>query len=107
MSFSKRFILYISIILLIASIYKDLSLANNSIENYHYTKPLTTANSHYSIVKVKVEFGDTVISIVEDINKGNMKISLEQIMDDFQHLNPNTNSQSIQPKNYYYFPLYK
>jgi hypothetical protein len=106
MSFSKRIILYIFIILLVASIYKDLSLRNAGINHLHYKELQTTEDSQYSILKVRVDIGDTVISIVEDLHDGNLNVSAETIMNDFQHLNPNTHPNSMQPESYYYFPLY-
>lgn len=57
MSFSKRLILYMFIILLVASIYKDLSLGDDMINPYQDIETFITKDSQYTIIKVKVEWG--------------------------------------------------
>ncbi|MBU8789442.1 hypothetical protein [Oceanobacillus caeni] len=107
MSFSKRLILYMFIILLVASIYKDLSLGDDMINQYQDIETFITKDSQYTIIKVKVEWGDTVLSIIKDLNEGKIKVPFEKIINDFQELNPNIDPNSMEPENYYYFPLYK
>src|SRR5690625_2632891 len=108
MIFLRRLSIYILIILLFVSIYKDLTIGqatnllpvenNNLIEN---------DMNDFKILKIRVQPGDTVLSIVEKINHSHMKfINIEQIVNDFKLINPFVNPYNLEPNKYYFFPLY-
>ncbi|WP_156290717.1 hypothetical protein [Oceanobacillus salinisoli] len=107
MYFSKKIFIYIIIILLVASIYKDLSLGTEPNENVPTQETTIQINENYSAMKVKVTSGDTVLSIVENINEGKGEIAIDQMMTDFQQLNPEVNPYRLQPNTFYYFPVYE
>lgn len=58
-------------------------------------------------VEVKVKAGQTVLSVVEGLHKGNTSVSITQIVKDFEALNEKTNAQTIQIGKTYRFPIYK
>ncbi|GAA0443229.1 hypothetical protein GCM10008983_20520 [Lentibacillus halophilus] len=103
----KRFILYMFIILLVISIYKDMTTgilpdtsSKLTTDNTHETEKLT-------VVRVKAGKGDTVLSIVESINELNNQVAVSKILDDFRSINPDTDPFHVKSGEYYFFPLYK
>ncbi|WP_085991892.1 hypothetical protein [Oceanobacillus senegalensis] len=103
----KRYFMYIFIILLLISIYKDLSLSIPGT-NQTLTDQVHIFNEvDFTIMKVKVSPGDTVLSIVEEINKQHLKhFESSQILTDFKQINPGVNPYELESHNYYFFPLY-
>lgn len=103
----KRLLLYVFIILLTVSIYKDLGESN------HDAKPVQDPNipsqtyTDFTIMHIKVESGDTVLSIVEQINHHTQKLDLHQIIADFRQINPTVDPYHLKPQVFYYFPKYK
>lgn len=103
----KRIFTYMIIILLITSIYKDLSLGTGnktSVKDEISPNEAMYNNNDFSIIQIKVTHGDTVLSIMESINDEINNV--EKIIADFQVLNPNTPPQQIRPGEIYYFPKY-
>lgn len=104
MSFMKRFFICILVLLLFISIYKDLTdhkeTKDPTIVNYH-------SNTDYTIMHMKVQPGDTVLSIIEQINQNRLqKSDITQVLSDFQSLNPTVDPYNIYPYAFYYFPKY-
>ncbi len=56
--------------------------------------------------EVKVAAGQTVLSIVEQIQGGSLPVSISQLITDFQVLNPKTEPEMIQIGKVYKFPVY-
>ncbi|OLO26972.1 hypothetical protein BTR23_21555 [Alkalihalophilus pseudofirmus] len=56
--------------------------------------------------EVVVENGYTVLSIVEHLHDGPIPASIQQIVYDFQELNPGVTADKIQVGKTYLFPLY-
>lgn len=56
--------------------------------------------------EVKVAAGQTVLSIVEQIQGGAIPVSISQLITDFQILNPKTEPEMIQIGKVYKFPVY-
>ncbi|HLR80656.1 MAG TPA: hypothetical protein VK119_08790 [Bacillota bacterium] len=105
MDFIKKTCLYLCFILLVMSIYKDLSSEIPSEDPNKYGT-LDEYSTDFTIIKVKVQPGDTVLSIVEEVNGQIQESSIEKVMTDFKALNPTTNPYQLQTGNFYYFPLY-
>lgn len=100
MSKSKKYFLFLFTVLLMLSILHDLS------------KDTITPNPNEQMIQTDIEMmtikvmpGDTVLSITEEINDFK-SLNLNRIIEDFQHLNPGSNYQSLNIHQYYYFPLY-
>lgn len=107
MDFLKRLFLYIIIILLVISIFNDLSLEKEKEINSENTITMRNHDLDYVIYKVKVNTGDTVLSIIEELNKPmNGKLELDKILSDFKVLNPEVDPYQLQANTYYYFPMY-
>ncbi|SET63138.1 hypothetical protein SAMN05421676_106136 [Salinibacillus kushneri] len=58
----------------------------------------------YKPVKHKVKAGETVLSIVE--NMSDESVEFQQLLEDFQTLNPDVNPNEIQIGKTYFFPAY-
>src|SRR5699024_681329 len=103
----KKISVYTFIILLVISVYKDLSInspISNQPDGVEFEKmPL----NHTNVIKEKVQKGETVLSIVEKINKTGKNLDVEQILDDFQASNPNAHVYHLKADAFYFFPLYE
>lgn len=108
MDFIKRTFIYVIIILLCISIYNDLTLGNVVLENKSNRIQQPSADITFTVLQVKVEPGETVLSIVERINNNRNleKMDLTQILTDFTIINPSIDPHNLEPRTYYYFPLY-
>jgi len=107
MQFIKRLSIYLLLILLLVSIYKDLTIDTSKIKSDSKITQFTDA-SELSGIRIRIDPGDTVLSIVEQINKENhiSKIDITQIITDFEKINPDVDPYELKPNNFYYFPLY-
>jgi hypothetical protein len=83
------------------------------------TLPATTktTTSHVQTVKaedkgslnyktMKVKAGDTILSIMEKERGGPLPVSIEQLIKDFESLNPGVKAESLQIGKTYKFPVY-
>lgn len=104
----KRFLLYVFIILLLISISKDLAVNKQNDEGINENIPLHNSNMDFTIMHIKIEPRDTVLSVVEKINDDNIqKLNITQIITDFEKINPTVDPYHLQPDTFYYFPKYK
>ncbi|MCH1624947.1 hypothetical protein [Fredinandcohnia quinoae] len=55
---------------------------------------------------IKIQPGDTVLSIIETINPNYRISSIDTLINDFEALNPNVKADLLQIGKTYYFPLY-
>jgi len=102
----KKIIIYALIFLFLLSIYKDLN--SGSLLSNLDTKQETVPINDYKAVYLKVQHGDTILSIIERINEKNMdRMDITQIMEDFELLNPNILPEEVKVDHYYYFPTYE
>ncbi|SDK54336.1 hypothetical protein [Sediminibacillus albus] len=118
MGFFKKTFIFILIILFISSVYKDLTVGtpvpgkDNGTAVSMPEKPEQSSGNKqketdaFQILEVKVHPGDTVLTIVEDINRRDTQLSIEQVIKDFQTLNPDADPHQIEPDMIYKFPVY-
>lgn len=110
MYFIKRVLFYVVIILLIISLYKDLTLGtfqHNSHKSNHMEQThFKNQENKLSAIRVRIQPGDTVLSITEQINQQLPHIDIMQIMNDFKTINPNVDPYHLQSDIVYYFPVY-
>lgn len=100
MDFIKRISLFTLFLLLIISIYKDLSVRSTPIDNVNSLNGV-------SVVKVKIQPGDTVLSVTERVNNYTIdKLDLEKVISDFKELNKFADPYNLQINKHYYFPIY-
>ncbi|GGC91878.1 hypothetical protein GCM10007216_23260 [Thalassobacillus devorans] len=116
----KKFGLFIFILLLLVSLYKDLTVGTTIVRPETEKKPasieppppsqaeiLDPPLRYEQQVPVKVKTGDTVLSIMEQLHNGDYHHSIEDMLHDFQQLNPGTEPSSLSIDKVYYFPLYE
>ncbi|MEI3611696.1 hypothetical protein [Pseudogracilibacillus sp. SO30301A] len=103
----KKICLYICIILLILSLYNDIQKGTNNKTNESSTMDDQGINKNIPVVKIKVEAGDTILSVSEELNGEKLnQIKIEDILDDFNSVNPEVTTIELTPGMYYYFPTY-
>lgn len=100
----KRSILLIVIILLLISIYHDLQK-----DLTIHDKPKTVMmNKHFTVVKMKVMPGDTILTLIEQVNDDSLEqFNVEKLISDFKTVNPHLKSNELSVNEYYYVPVYK
>lgn len=113
-SFWKNF-LFICLILILISVYNDLQVGQ-SLEHppsqkdpfiMREMKDVPDRETSFEIVRMKVQRGDTVLSIVEEINPFlHDGLNIEVILNDFQRINPFVDPYNLKPGKYYSFPIY-
>ena len=105
MGLLKRLTLYGIIILLLISIYKDIAI-DEAFPMYE--DEIIQTNKDFHVLKREIHHGDTVLSILEEINdiKQLEQINIEQMISDFKMLNQNINPYQLQQGKYYLFPKY-
>lgn len=101
----KKSIALIGTILLLLSIYHDLQkdkMVRDEILS------VTFNDETMFVVKKRVKPGDTMLSLVEEVNGGKLhQFDIDKIMNDFKNVNPNLKSNALTVNEYYYVPLYK
>ena len=103
MSSIKKISLILLLLLLILSFLHDLS-KQNSVQQEQPLNKADIINSE--IAHIKIEPGDTVLSITEEVNNDLQSLDINKIIADFQKLNPGADPKSLIPYSFYYFPLY-
>ncbi|GGN66111.1 MULTISPECIES: hypothetical protein [Oceanobacillus] len=102
MSTSKRLSLLLLFILVIISVIDDLSkqqpLKEESVVKVQEDKDT-------GIAHIKIKHGDTILSVTEEINELDY-LDVQQVINDFEKLNPGVDTESLLPNSFYYFPLY-
>lgn len=73
---------------------------------YKSTEKATKKTKNASYVTVKIQPGDTVLSIIEEVNKDTRSIPMQRIISDFSGLNKQTTPDKIQVGKTYKFPIY-
>jgi hypothetical protein len=105
--------LFIPIILLISlySVYYDLNVGTLPTKTLAANQSITSDDSNFSIEipseVIVVEPGYTVLSIVEELHNEPVNATIQQIVVDFETLNPGTSANNIQIGKAYLFPVYR
>ncbi|MEH7178765.1 hypothetical protein [Neobacillus vireti] len=106
----KRIFLFLFGLLTIYVIYIDLTAGTLPMDKTQTAiKTAVTVSSFESTIeafKAEVEPGDTLISIVENHIKKPLPVSIDQLVEDFQNLNPGLAPEKIQIGSSYQFPDY-
>lgn len=114
MSFVGRIALYLLIFLLIYSIYQDLTSGTN-IEITQNERNLNSnpviediqknTEENYTIIKVRAQVGDTVLTLNEKLNDFDT-VNIDEMMVIFNNLNPKSDPYNLIPGEFYYFPIF-
>lgn len=71
------------------------------------TTPKNSVDIAFKAIKVKVQPGDTVLSLMEKVNNYELdNLDIDKIIADFKQLNPLVNPYDLKINHYYYFPVY-
>ena len=96
----KKFLLFISFCIIAYSVYFDIRVG--TLPTYSSEKMDKPDKNYYNI---KVEPGDTVLSLIEK-NEGTLPVPIEQIIEDFSNLNKGVKPEDIKIGQTYRFKNY-
>lgn len=106
----KRFVAFVAAIIVLYSVYYDLKIGTipaithaSEVKTPHEK---TAKPSEPYQLKV-VQPGDTVLTVVEQLENGQLSVSIEKVINDFQKLNNGIKPEEIQIGQEYKFPVYK
>ncbi|MDQ1001492.1 hypothetical protein QFZ28_001892 [Neobacillus niacini] len=106
----KRFFLFLFGLLTIYVIYIDLTagtLPQDETQKPEQTvATMINVESSVDSFEAEVEPGETLISIVENHIKKPLPVSIDELIEDFQSLNPGLSPEKIQIGSTYEFPDY-
>lgn len=103
----QKWSVYIIILLAITSIYHDLTDGSHiSPTNEHKQQKENVDTRQFTVVEVKIESGDTFLSITEQLNDSLTTLDINKISEDFTKIN-HIDPHNIKRGTSYYFPLYK
>jgi hypothetical protein len=105
----KKLLSIIAVILLCYAIYYDLevgTLPHTIIKEAEATGKVESVNSTIPFFEVEIKPGETVLSIVERDLKNPLSVSISDLIQDFQLLNPGQKPEEIQIGKTYKFPDY-
>jgi hypothetical protein len=106
----KRILLPLFGLLILYVVYRDLTegtlpgIAINQVEVT--TKAVTNQDLEIAAFEAEVEPGETLISIVENHLDKPLPVSIDELIKDFEALNPGQSPQKIQIGSSYQFPDY-
>ncbi|MCI1593598.1 LysM peptidoglycan-binding domain-containing protein [Heyndrickxia oleronia] len=106
----KKILAFVAVIIVIYSIYIDLNFGtipaiSHASEVKENTKP-STAKKPFSYKEIIIKPGDTVLSVVEEVNKIPLSVSIDKVINDFIQLNNGIKPEEIQIGQIYKIPLY-
>lgn len=105
----KKTSLYILVFLILLSIYKDLTIGSLVVNESHseVNTPINSIETDIKTTKIKIQPGDTVLSVIERVNHDDLNhLDIQKVVDDFKQLNPLVNPYDLEVNQYYYFPVY-
>ncbi|MFN7251229.1 MAG: hypothetical protein ACK4M9_10625 [Anaerobacillus sp.] len=105
----KKLIIPILLLISVYSVYYDLSMGTLPTKTIaaaqiNDSNPEPTVTISYELITV--EAGYTVLSIVEELHNEPVNASIQQIIVDFETLNPGTKANNIQIGKAYLIPTY-
>ncbi|GLY09971.1 hypothetical protein [Bacillus badius] len=106
----KNFLIFIACILVAAGLWNDLT--NGSLPHIEEPQQQKVKAERKELPalpykEMKVEQGDTVLSILADLHRGKLPADIETAIIDFQELNQGISPDSIRTGEQYKFPLYE
>ncbi|MDF2789681.1 MAG: hypothetical protein K0S80_2779 [Neobacillus sp.] len=106
----KRIFLFLFGLLTIYVIYIDLTEGTLPQDETQKTEEtvvtMTNIKSSANSFEAEVEPGETLISIVENHIEKPLPVSIDELIEDFQNLNPGLSPEKIQIGSTYEFPDY-
>ncbi|KGP90519.1 hypothetical protein N780_05095 [Pontibacillus chungwhensis BH030062] len=116
----KRMLFIVTMILFFVSIGHDLTTGTfpkelvskaedqEAQENQESTKSSDPSieQERFRVIEHRVKAGDTVLSIMEKINKDGPPVTIEQMLADFESINKGQDPNTIKMNEIYLFPYY-
>jgi hypothetical protein len=111
----KRIGVFLFCCALILSIWKDLttgspipavSPAENATEQPDTVMQKSNVKKTFQPVLLQVKQGDTLLSITNELNNHELRVTMEQVIQDFEELNPEKDPYALNAGSAYYFPHY-
>ncbi|MBA2873496.1 LysM peptidoglycan-binding domain-containing protein [Thermaerobacillus caldiproteolyticus] len=107
----KKFVLFLVLCLCLYVVSHDLIKGTlpttTKIKTLHIHEPKLRAKMNINYQTVTVKAGDTLLSIAEKQQNAPLPVSIEQLIKDFEALNPGTKANSLQIGKTYKIPIYK
>ncbi|SFA42196.1 hypothetical protein SAMN05216169_100588 [Anoxybacillus pushchinoensis] len=100
----KKLLILFMLVAICAIAYHDVT--KGTIHTIHAEKTVKQTNE-LPYREVTVQRGDTLLSIIEREMNGKLPVPIDQLITDFQALNPHVNAHSLQAGKTYRIPLYK
>ncbi|MGM8364597.1 hypothetical protein ACLIBG_03840 [Virgibacillus sp. W0181] len=108
MNWFKRMAIYLFVILLLMSIYNDLTKGTPLKSKDFFAEDEVVTPKEIGVVKIQAHHGDTILTLSEKLEQTRTgKINMKDIITDFKTLNPDADPYKLDPGAYYYFPLNK
>jgi hypothetical protein len=100
----KKLLLLLTICFIFYIVYHDLTKGTLPVATTAATPPKENIPVPYKIVKVNA--GDTLLSIVEEELNQSLPVSIDRLIRDFHSLNPGAKAESLQIGKKYRIPIY-
>ncbi|MDQ0175200.1 hypothetical protein [Bacillus chungangensis] len=88
------------------SIYHDITNGTLEVHSTNKTLQDNTEIETSPFIAIAVQPGDTVLSVVEQLQQAPLSASISQVTNDFMQLNKGTRPEDIQVGKTYNFPVY-
>ncbi|RDI43974.1 hypothetical protein [Falsibacillus pallidus] len=110
----KKLLSLFIFIILVYSVYYDIKIGTlPTVSAVSVNRPIQQADAPVKkdpnqpeVKEVRVNAGDTVLTIVEQLHNGPIPVSIDQLIKDFTELNNGIKPESIQIGKVYSFPVY-
>lgn len=106
----KNFLIFIAFIIIVAGLWNDLTNGSLPHAEKQQRKEVKAESKDLPSVpyeEVRVEAGDTVLSVLAALHGGRLPANIETAVADFEELNKGISSDNIRPGEHYKFPLYE
>ncbi|MFP7253311.1 LysM domain-containing protein [Terribacillus goriensis] len=110
----KRIGIFLFCCALFMSIWKDLTIgspvpatpAEPNMEEPVQDKKQESNQETFQPVLLQVKQGDTLLSVANELNNHDLRVTMEQVIVDFEELNPGKDPYALDAGSAYYFPHY-
>ncbi|MFP7169719.1 LysM domain-containing protein [Terribacillus sp. 7520-G] len=112
----KRMGIFLFCCALFMSIWKDLTIgspipavpkqAETKTEEPGADENQGTHQETFQPVLLQVKQGDTLLSVANELNNNDLRVTMEQVIRDFEELNPGKDPYALDAGSAYYFPHY-
>ncbi|SDD20043.1 hypothetical protein SAMN05421663_107233 [Terribacillus halophilus] len=110
----KRIGIFLFCCALFMSIWKDLTIgspipaapAETKKEEQVTDEKQELTEEMFQPVLLQVKQGDTLLSIANELNNNDLRVTMEQVIRDFEELNPGKDPYALDAGSAYYFPHY-